>query len=134
MATASITEDGIRLHFYYTEFRIPINQYWSVLMFLMIKITWGQQVMTRDSAYHFPQYVWYWLEVFSAPRKEAGVSSNKIDEKHQMILFSNTRCLAGLEHRFQTPWNTLVFQCHLPDRAAISAALGSITVLSRRFI
>lgn len=53
--------------------------------------------MVTDSAYHFPQYFWYWLEVFSAPRKEAGVSSNKIDEKHQLVLFNNTRmpCCAG---------------------------------------
>lgn len=61
-------------------------------------------------------------------------SSERGKTSFQKVLFNIARLLAVLEHRLQTPWNSLLFQCHLPGISAISVALGSVKVLSRRFL
>lgn len=63
----------------------------------------------------FPQYFHFWLEVFSASVKEAGISSYRVDGKHLSRRYYLTmQDFLLCWNRFQTPWNSLLFQCHLP--------------------
>lgn len=83
----------------------------------------------------FPQYFHFWLEVFSASVKEAGISSYRVDGKHLSRRYYLTmQDFLLCWNRFQTPWNSLLFQCHLPGIFAIGTALASGKVLCGRFI